>query len=100
VIDIGHARCAFYAHLQPAASKVELHEHEHEHVRRGQIIGLVGNTGSRPARTCISTSWTALGRSAPMAFCSFGRFYSEGTITSSLADLETGPPMGKFAWIQ
>lgn len=42
IIDIGGGRYAFYAHLQPGSIRV----HEGERVERGQVIGLVGNTGN------------------------------------------------------
>jgi len=42
VLDIGNGRYAFYAHLQPGSLRVKLHDK----VRRGQVVGLVGNTGN------------------------------------------------------
>ena len=42
VLDIGHGRFAFYAHLQPGSLKVKLGDH----VKRGQVLGLVGNSGN------------------------------------------------------
>jgi peptidase M23-like protein len=42
VLDIGHGRYAFYAHLQPGSLKVKLGDH----VKRGQVLGLVGNSGN------------------------------------------------------
>ena len=42
VLDIGHSRYAFYAHLQPGSLKVKLGDH----VKRGQVLGLVGNSGN------------------------------------------------------
>jgi murein DD-endopeptidase MepM/ murein hydrolase activator NlpD len=42
VMDIGHGRFAFYAHLQPGSLKVKLGDH----VKRGQVLGLVGNSGN------------------------------------------------------
>ncbi len=41
-IDLGNGRYAFYAHLQPGSLKVRLGER----VRRGQVLGLVGNSGN------------------------------------------------------
>ena len=40
--DIGGGHYAFYAHLQPGSLRVA----EGEHVRRGQVIGLLGNSGN------------------------------------------------------
>jgi peptidase M23-like protein len=42
VIDIGGGYYAFYAHLKPGSLKVKLGDK----VTRGQVIGLVGNTGN------------------------------------------------------
>jgi hypothetical protein len=42
VIDIGHGRFAFYAHMQPGSLKVKVGDQ----VKTGQVIGLLGNTGN------------------------------------------------------
>lgn len=42
IIDIGGGRYAFYAHLQPGSLKVKVGDR----VQRGQVIGLVGNSGN------------------------------------------------------
>ncbi len=42
ILDLGGGRFAFYAHLQPGSLKVRLGQR----VRRGQILGLVGNSGN------------------------------------------------------
>lgn len=42
VIDIGGGHYAFYAHLKPGSLTVKLGDK----VKRGQVIGLVGNTGN------------------------------------------------------
>lgn len=42
IIDIGQGRYAFYAHLQPGSIRVKVGDR----VRRGQVVGLVGNTGN------------------------------------------------------
>jgi murein DD-endopeptidase len=42
VLDIGGGHYAFYAHLQPGSLRVKLGDR----VRRGQVLGLVGNTGN------------------------------------------------------
>ena len=42
ILDLGGGRFAFYAHLQPGSLKVKLGDH----VRRGQVLGLVGNSGN------------------------------------------------------
>lgn len=42
IIDIGGGHYAFYAHLQPGSLRVKLGDR----VRRGQVVGLVGNSGN------------------------------------------------------
>jgi hypothetical protein len=42
ILDLGGERYAMYAHMQPGSIKV----HKGEHVKLGQVIGLVGNTGN------------------------------------------------------
>jgi murein DD-endopeptidase MepM/ murein hydrolase activator NlpD len=42
IIDIGEGRYAFYAHLRPGSLRVRAGER----VRKGQVIGLVGNSGN------------------------------------------------------
>jgi murein DD-endopeptidase MepM/ murein hydrolase activator NlpD len=41
-VDIGGGRFAFYAHLQPRSLRVK----KGDRVRRGQVLGLVGNSGN------------------------------------------------------
>lgn len=45
MIKIGDGRFAFYAHMQPHSLRV----HVGEHVKQGQVIGLLGNTGNTDA---------------------------------------------------
>jgi Peptidase family M23 len=42
ILDLGQGRFAFYAHLQPGSIRVKLGDK----VRRGQTLGLVGNSGN------------------------------------------------------
>ncbi len=42
ILDIGNGNYAMYAHLQPGSIRVK----EGDRVRRGQVLGLVGNTGN------------------------------------------------------
>jgi Peptidase family M23 len=42
IVDVGRGRYAFYAHLQPGSLRVR----PGDRVRRGQVLGLVGNTGN------------------------------------------------------
>lgn len=42
VLDLGGGHYALYAHLQPGSLRVKLGQH----VKRGQVLGLVGNTGN------------------------------------------------------
>jgi hypothetical protein len=45
ILDLGNHRYALYAHLQPGSIKVR----PHDSVKRGQVLGLVGNTGNSVA---------------------------------------------------
>ena len=42
ILDLGGGHFAFYAHLQPGSVRVK----PVDHVRRGQVLGLVGNSGN------------------------------------------------------
>jgi hypothetical protein len=42
ILDIGQGRYAFYAHLQPGSLRVKTGDR----VKRGQVVGLVGNSGN------------------------------------------------------
>lgn len=42
ILDLGNHNYALYAHLQPGSIKV----HQGDHVKTGQILALVGNTGN------------------------------------------------------
>jgi hypothetical protein len=42
VMDLGSSHFAFYAHMQPGSLRVKVGDK----VRRGQVLGLVGNTGN------------------------------------------------------
>jgi hypothetical protein len=42
ILDLGHGRYAFYAHLQPGSTRVKAGDQVH----RGQVLALVGNTGN------------------------------------------------------
>ena len=42
ILDLGNGRFAFYAHLQPGSLRVK----NGDRVRRGQVVGLVGNSGN------------------------------------------------------
>jgi len=45
ILDLGGGRFTFYAHMQPASLRVKVGEK----VRRGQVLGLVGNSGNSTA---------------------------------------------------
>jgi hypothetical protein len=45
ILDLGDGRYAFYAHLQPGSIRV----HPGERVRRGQVLGKLGNSGQSDA---------------------------------------------------
>jgi murein DD-endopeptidase len=45
ILSLGAAKFAFYAHLQPGSIRVKVGQH----VRRGQVLGLLGNSGNSDA---------------------------------------------------
>ena len=42
IMEIGEGLYAFYAHMQPGSVRVKVGDH----VRRGQVLGLLGNSGN------------------------------------------------------
>jgi hypothetical protein len=81
MIKIAPGRFAFYAHLQPHSLRVHLGEH----VRQGQAIGLLGNTGNSDAP---HLHFAVLAGPGPLSSdglpYEFRSFVSRGTITSPL----------------
>jgi murein DD-endopeptidase len=71
IVDIGNGLYAFYAHMQPGSLRVKVGDK----VRRGQVLGLVGNTGnsSEPhLHFDICNASSMLGcEGIPYAFASF-----------------------------
>jgi hypothetical protein len=71
ILDIGGSLYAFYAHLKPGSLRVKLGDR----VKRGQVIGLVGNSGNSTEPHLhfhISDSNSPLGsEGVPYAFDSF-----------------------------
>ena len=71
IMDIGNGRFAVYAHMQPGSLRAKLGDH----VRRGQILGLLGNSGnsSEPhLHFHICNASSVLGcEGLPYAFASF-----------------------------
>jgi hypothetical protein len=78
VIDIGGGHFAFYAHLQPNSLTVETGDR----VRRGQILGLLGNSGNSTAPHLhfhiMNGPSTPVADSLPYEFADFT---SGGTVT-------------------
>jgi len=71
ILDLGGGRYGFYAHLQPGKIRVKVGDH----VRRGQVIGLVGNSGNSTEphlhfHVCDGNSPLA-SEGLPYAFASF-----------------------------
>jgi Peptidase family M23 len=90
IVDIGHGRFALYAHLQQG-SLAGLHEGDR--VERGQVLGLLGNSGNT---TTPHLHFAILNRpslfdanSLPYTFASFG---SEGTVTNFFEEVIIGEP--------
>jgi murein DD-endopeptidase MepM/ murein hydrolase activator NlpD len=82
---LGGGRYAFYAHLQPGSLRV----HVGDHVKEGQTIALLGNSGNADAP---HLHFQVMDRNSPLAAEGlpyvFHRFRIEGTLPSlsALAD--------------
>jgi hypothetical protein len=89
VINIGHGHFAFYAHMQPHSLRV----HVGQHVKRGEVIGLLGNTGNSDAPHLHFHIMNGPGplSSDGLPF-ELRSFVSDGTITSPLEYLFNGKP--------
>ena len=74
VLDLGNGRYAFYAHLQPGSVRVMAGDK----VRRGQVLGLVGNSGNSTQPHLhfhVSDAPTPLGgEGVPFTIDAFGVF--------------------------
>jgi hypothetical protein len=89
VADIGNGRFAFYAHMQTGSVRVRVGDG----VARGQVLGLLGNTGNSDAPHLhfhvMDGPIPLASNGLPFVLRSFG---SEGTVTSSFDDLAAGLP--------
>lgn len=90
IIDIGGGHYAFYAHLQPGSIKVKLGDR----VKRGQLLGLVGNSGNSTEPHLhfhISDASSPLGSEGiPYAF---ETLYVIGRCRTLIADCARGKPI-------
>lgn len=87
VVDIGHGRFAYYAHMQPGSLAVKIGDR----LRTGQVIGLLGNTGNSDGPHLhfqITDSPLPLA-SEGLPFV-FRAFTSRGTISNSIDDVAAG----------
>lgn len=88
VVDIGDGHFAFYAHLQPGSLKVKTGDR----VTRGQVLGLLGNTGNSDAP---HLHFHMMDGPSPLASNGlpfrFDRFHSSGTATNP-GDIFAGKP--------
>jgi murein DD-endopeptidase len=86
IVDLGHGQFAFYAHLQPGSIKVKVGDH----VQRGQVLGLLGNSGnsSEPhLHFHLGNANSPLGAEGlPYAFSSY-------EVQGQSADEKAGPPV-------
>jgi hypothetical protein len=87
VMDIGGGRFIFYAHLKPGSVRVR----NQEHVERGQIIGLLGNSGNTDAP---HLHFHVMDGPSPLASNGlpfrFRSFNVEGTVATDIDDLQDG----------
>jgi murein DD-endopeptidase MepM/ murein hydrolase activator NlpD len=88
IVDIGHGLFAQYSHMKQG-SLAGLREGDR--VERGQVLGLLGNSGNTSAphlHFAILTGPSGFSNSSPYTFKSFG---SEGTVTN-WAEVTDGEP--------
>src|SRR5215831_2364054 len=98
ILDIGQGRYALYAHLQPGSLKVKLGDH----VKRGQVLGLVGNSGNSTEPHLhfhLTNGNTALGSEGiPYALESFDAKTEEGApVTRHRLEIPTEGEIVTFA---
>jgi len=86
-LDLGNGRYAYYGHLKPGSLRVK----EGDHVRRGQVIGRIGNTGSSfepHLHFEITTSNSALrGEGVPYALDKYTETTKDGAIEKRTREL-------------
>lgn len=86
VVDIGHGRYAFYAHLQPGSVRVKLGQK----VKAGQTLGLLGNSGNTDAPHLhfhlMDSPYPLLANGIPYRFANFT---VDGEVTN-VAEMEDG----------
>ena len=91
VLDLGSGRFALYAHLQPGSIPVAAGDR----VKRGQRLGLVGNSGNTDAP---HLHFHVMDSPSPLASNGlpyvFRSFVGEGTVTSSFDHLDAGGGQG------
>jgi hypothetical protein len=87
VLDLGTRQYAYYGHLKPGSIQVKVGDH----VRRGQIIARIGNTGSSFAPHLhfeITTSGSALrGEGLPYALDAYTETTKDGGIQKRVHEL-------------
>jgi hypothetical protein len=87
VLDLGNRQFAYYGHLKPGSVQVK----EGDHVRRGQVIARIGNTGSSFAPHLhfeITTSSSALkGEGLPYALDSYTETTKDGAAEKRMHEL-------------
>jgi hypothetical protein len=86
VVDIGHGRYAFYAHMQPGSVEVKVGQK----VKVGQTLGLLGNSGNTDAPHLhfhvMDSPYPLLANGVPYRFAGFT---VEGEVTN-VAAMEDG----------
>ena len=96
VIDIGNGHYAFYAHLKPGSLRVKVGDR----VKRGQVIGLLGNSGNSTEphlhfhiSDALAAGTTTLGSEGiPYALPSF-ELVARCTLTTSISCPALSPPI-------
>ena len=89
IVDLGGGRFAFWAHLQPGSVRVKIGDR----VRRGQVLGLVGNSGNSTEPHLhfhVSDASSSLGSDGvPYAFDAFQLRQPDGKSLARVKQLPT-----------
>ena len=94
VIDIGNQKFAFFAHLQPGSLRVKVGDH----VKKGQVIALLGNSGNSTephlhfhVSDALAPGTTTLGsEGVPYAFSEF-QLVGHCTVITTITCVTTPP---------
>ena len=96
IVDLGGGHFALWAHLRPGSLRVKVGDH----VKRGQVLGLVGNSGnsSEPhLHFQVMDGPSSLGsEGVPYAFDAFDQLDATGQISTKKKELPSDKAVVSF----